>query len=377
MNGATLPPKWRSAALLAGVAPEAMSEMAAREDREQGRKLLEWFDAQQRDLPWRKSRDPYPVWVSEVMLQQTRVEAARPYFDRFLETFPSVEALAAASEESVLSLWSGLGYYQRARRLHAAARQIVANKGEFPTTTEGWLQLPGVGRYTAAAVASIVFGAQEPAIDGNVMRVVARLLVLEEDPKKNAGFQAIETKARDLLDSERPGDSNQAIMEIGATICRPRKPLCSTCPLEEGCLATATGEPERYPVAGRKAPVLRHHRRLAVVEDGDRLLLFRRPPDSKRLAGLWEFPWIEGCSEGDSDAAFANRYGGSWEVGPQKGRVTHSVTNRSFRIDVVQASLNADEAVAEGPEAGWFCRSALAAVPVTGLVGKVLGVLDA
>ena len=354
-----------------------MSQMAVRKDREQRRNLLAWFDARQRDLPWRKSREPYPVWVSEVMLQQTRVEAARPYFDRFLETFPSVEALAAASEESVLSLWSGLGYYQRARRLHAAARQIVANKGEFPTTTEGWRKLPGVGRYTAAAVASIVFGAREPAIDGNVMRVVARLLVLEEDPRKSAGFQAIETRARDLLDSERPGDSNQAIMELGATICRPRKPLCSTCPLEEGCLATATGEPERYPRVGRKAPILRHHRRLAVVENGNRLLLFRRPPESNRLAGLWEFPWIENCSEEDSGAAFESRYGGSWKVGPQKGRVTHSVTNRSFQIDVVQASLSAEDGVAEGPEAGWFRRSELATVPVTGLVAKVLEVLDA
>ncbi len=247
---AALPPEWRSAAILAGVRRNRCHKWRFGKTGSNVGICWQWFDARQRDLPWRKSREPYPVWVSEVMLQQTRVEAARPYFDRFLETFPSVEALAAASEESVLSLWSGLGYYQRARRLHAAARQIVANKGEFPTTTEGWRKLPGVGRYTAAAVASIVFGAREPAIDGNVMRVVARLLVLEEDPKNNAGFQAIETRARDLLDSERPGDSNQAIMELGATICRPRKPLCSTCPLEEGCLATATGEPERYPAGG-------------------------------------------------------------------------------------------------------------------------------
>jgi A/G-specific adenine glycosylase len=207
--------------------------MAKRQDLkrvEQRRRLLDWFDAQQRDLPWRRSSTAYPVWVSEIMLQQTRVETARPYFERFLDAFPSVEDLAAAKIEAVLSQWSGLGYYQRARRLHAAARQIVESGGIYPTTVEGWRQLPGVGPYTAAAIASIVLGIPEPAIDGNVMRVVARLLALETDPKKKSGSRAVASKARDLLDVRRPGDSNQAIMEIGAIAWQLRRVIQSAIP---------------------------------------------------------------------------------------------------------------------------------------------------
>lgn len=353
--------------------------MADREDRdrvEQRRNLLAWFDEQQRDLPWRGSRDPYLVWVSEIMLQQTRVETARPYFESFVRTYPSVGALASADVEAVLSNWSGLGYYQRARRLHAAARQIVAGGGEFPSSVEGWLRLPGVGHYTAAAIASIVFAVREPAIDGNVMRVVSRLLALQEDPKKRDGSRAIEVEARELLDTERPGDSNQAMMELGATICRPRQPRCSSCPLESDCLAAATGEPGRFPVTSRMAPVLRRRRQVAVVENAGRLLLFRRPLDSSRLAGLWELPWVDEGSELGLQEALSRRYGGCWELGSPRGRVRHSVTNRSFQIEVVEAKLSSDYEVAEGPEAGWFSRAELSGLPITGLVGKIVKLLD-
>lgn len=343
---------------------------------EQQRRLLVWFDGQQRDLPWRRTRDPYPVWVSEIMLQQTRVETARPYFERFIGSFPTVETLASAEVEAVLSIWSGLGYYQRARRLHAAARQVVEQGGEFPTTVDGWLRLPGVGRYSAAAIASIVLGVPEPAIDGNVIRVASRLLALKGDPKKRAGSRAIEARARELLDSDRPGDSNQAMMELGATICRPRRPLCSSCPLASDCLAAATGEPDQFPVARRRAAALRHRRRVAVVESAERILLFRRSGDSARLAGLWELPWIEVGSEESSEEALRRRYGGRWEVGSPRGRVRHSVTNRSFEIEVVDAKLISTNEVAEGPEAGWFSRAELVGVPVTGLVGKIVGLLD-
>ena len=353
-----------------------MADRESIERVEQRRGLLAWFDEQQRDLPWRESRDPYRVWVSEVMLQQTRVETARPYFEKFVEAFPSVEALASADQEAVLSQWSGLGYYERARRLHAAARQVVGEGGRFPTTHESWLQLPGVGRYTAAAIASIVLGAREPAIDGNVMRVVSRLLALEEDPKKKPGSRAIEAEARELLDSERPGDSNQALMELGATVCSPRRPRCSDCPLESSCLAAATGEPDRYPAGGRRAPTLHHRRRVAVVESRGRLLLFRRPADSARMAGLWELPWIDAPLEGGSEEAFRQRYGGRWQIGSSKGRVRHSVTNRSFRTEVVEAKLGPENEVAEGPEARWFARTELDGVPVTGLVGKIVKLLD-
>jgi A/G-specific adenine glycosylase len=310
------------------------------------------------------------------MLQQTRVETARPYFERFIRAFPSVEDLASAEVEAVLSQWSGLGYYQRARRLHAAARQIVEGGARFPSSVEGWVQLPGVGPYSAAAIASIVLGVREPAIDGNVMRVVGRLLALEEDPRKRPGYRAIQSEARHLLDLQRPGDSNQAIMEIGATICLPRRPRCSMCPLEQGCLAAAVGDPERYPVAGRRTPVSRHHRQVAVVESQGRVLLFRRPGDSSQMAGLWEFPWSDGRSREGLESALGRRYGGRWKVGSSKGRVKHSVTNRSFQIEVVGASLSTDSEVPEGPEAGWFSSSDLTGLPVTGLVGKVLRLLE-
>jgi len=236
--------------------------------------------------------------------------------------------------------------------------------------------LPGVGRYSAAAIASIVFAVREPAIDGNVMRVVSRLLALKEDPKKRDGSRAIEVEARELLDSERPGDSNQAMMELGATVCRPRQPRCSICPLESDCLAAASGEPEQFPLAGRAAPALRRRRQVAVVENAGLLLLFRRPRESPRLAGLWELPWVDEGSEESSEEALRRRYGGRWEVGSPRGRVRHSVTNRSFQIEVVEAKLSSDKEVAEGPEAGWFSRAELSGVPVTGLVGKIVKLLD-
>ena len=189
--------------------------------------LLAWFDANRRDLPWRLSADPYRVWVSEIMLQQTQVERVVSYFEAFVARFPDVAHLASSSVEEVLAAWSGLGYYRRARSLHAAARQIVA-LGGFPRDIEGWLALPGVGRYTAAAVTSICFGAKQPVLDGNVERVLSRVIGLGQDPKKAAGRRTLLRVAESLLDDERPGDSNQALMELGATVCRPRAPRCGS-----------------------------------------------------------------------------------------------------------------------------------------------------
>ena len=199
------------------------------------RALLGWYDERQRDLPWRRHSDPYAIWVSEIMLQQTRVETVLRYYDRFLGRFPNVASLASAEIEEVLALWSGLGYYRRARLMHAAAQKIVSEGGELPSTLEGLRALPGVGEYTAAAVGSIGFGLVEPTIDGNVKRVVGRLLALEVHPDKAA--KQIRARARELLDGDRPGDSNQALMEIGATICSPYRPNCQACPIEGGCLA--------------------------------------------------------------------------------------------------------------------------------------------
>src|SRR3954447_16114758 len=257
----------------------------------QAEALLTWFDQHRRDLPWRRTSDPYKIWLSEVMLQQTRVETVLPFYNRFLERFPTVEDLARAEVEEVLALWSGLGYYRRARQLHAAAREIAA-AGAFPSTLEGLLALPGIGAYTTAAVASIAFGVAAPVMDGNVERVLSRCLALDADPHASAGRRQLLAAAAELLDPLRPGDSNQALMELGATLCSPRNPKCLLCPLRSGCRAAAEGDPERYPVPKTKREPERHRLLVAVVEEASGVLLFRRPDDSTLLAGTWELPWM-------------------------------------------------------------------------------------
>src|SRR4051794_28541882 len=287
----------------------------------QAEALLTWFDQHRRDLPWRRTSDPYKIWLSEVMLQQTRVETVLPFYNRFLERFPTVEDLARAEVEDVLASWSGLGYYRRARQLHAAARRI-AEAGSFPATVEGLLALPGVGAYTAAAVASIAFGVAAPVMDGNVERVLSRCLALAEDPRASGPRQRLLAAAAGLLDPRRPGDSNQALMELGATLCSPRRPKCLLCPLHPECRASREGDPELYPLPKAKRAGERHRLLVAVVEDARGVLLFRRPEDSSLLAGTWELPWVtlerDGVAEAidDPGAALAGRYGGRWTLGP-------------------------------------------------------------
>ena len=308
------------------------------------------------------------------MLQQTRVETVIPYYRRFLERFPDVTALGRAPLDEVLSLWSGLGYYRRARQLHQAARMVEGTGGAFPTTAAELRKLPGIGPYTAAAVASIAFGEVIPVLDGNVERVLARRLALGEDPRKRSGRDKLLAGAEDLLDEERPGDSNQALMELGATVCTPRKPRCGSCPLAEGCRARQAGEVERYPIPKvRKAPK-RLRRRIALVLDGDKVLLFRRPEDSELLAGTWELPWVEadGRSPSDSERDLSRRYGGEWSLGPQAAKVRHSITFRNLQLEVHRARVGAGPVVAEGPEAGWFGAREILDLPISSQVSKVL-----
>jgi len=313
------------------------------------------------------------------MLQQTRVETVLPFYTRFLERFPTVEDLAAAGIEEVLAQWSGLGYYRRARQLHAAARQVAAAGEGFPRTLEGLLALPGVGAYTAAAVASIAFQVPAPVMDGNVERVLSRCLASEEDPKTSGPRRKLLAAAAELLDPVRPGDSNQALMELGATLCSPRRPKCLLCPLRPGCRASAEGDPERYPSARAKRETERHRLLVAVVEDGSGVLLFRRPDDSPLLAGTWELPWVnverDGVASGEApEAGLAGRYGGRWSVGPRLARVRHGITFRDIEVDVHRAELCWGGEVREG-EAGWFGERQRADLPLSSLVGKVLGAL--
>ncbi|HZD06080.1 MAG TPA: NUDIX domain-containing protein, partial [Longimicrobiales bacterium] len=268
--------------------------------------LLAFFDAHARDLPWRRTGDPYRIWVSEVMLQQTRVETVVPYYRRWMERFPDVDRLAEADLDDVLKAWEGLGYYRRARMLHQAARMIRERGGGLPDTAKGLRRLPGIGDYTAGAVASIAFGRPEPAVDGNVRRVLSRLFDLAEP-----GPAELRRRARTLLPPDRPGDLNQALMEVGATVCTVRAPGCDGCPIAPDCRARARGVQERRPLPRRRAPPARAEFGVAVPVREDReagtwsVALARRPVDGM-LGGLWELPGEE-IAGGEDPAAAARR----------------------------------------------------------------------
>jgi A/G-specific adenine glycosylase len=254
------------------------------------RALLAWYGRAARDLPWRRTRDPYAIWVSEVMLQQTRVETVRERYDAFLAAFPDVHRLAAASEQAVLKAWEGLGYYGRARNLRRAARAVAERHGgTLPKGARHLARLPGFGPYTAAAVASIAQGERAAVVDGNVQRVLARWTGERGDVTKAAARRRIAAVADALVPRTRPGDWNQALMELGATRCTPRRPRCPECPLARDCAARAAGDPERLPVRPRRAALPHHEVAAGLVWRGRRLLIARRPSDGL-LGGLWEFP---------------------------------------------------------------------------------------
>ena len=257
------------------------------------RALLDWFAEAQRLLPWREGYDPYQVWVSEMMLQQTQVETVKPYFVRWMARFPAVQALAAAPLEEVLKLWEGLGYYARARNLHRAAREIVARHGgEIPDDMAALRALPGIGPYSAGAIASIAFNRAVPLVDGNVARVLSRLFALREAPQSPAGKRRLWSLAESLVPAGGGRDFNQALMELGALLCRSQQPLCGLCPVRAQCLAYGEGNPENYPARKRRAerPIVRAS--LVIAERGAFVLLRQRPPRGL-WGGLWEFPWIE------------------------------------------------------------------------------------
>jgi A/G-specific adenine glycosylase len=269
------------------------------------KQLLAWFHQFQRDLPWRRTKDPYRIWISEIMLQQTRVAAVIPYYDRFLARFPDVRALAEAPQEEVLRLWSGLGYYSRARNLQKAAQQIVAlHAGEFPHEEESVLALPGIGRYTGAAILSIAFGAKHAVLDGNVARVLARLGAIRGDPRESRRWQSLQKTAGELLDPKSPGDWNQAVMELGAILCTPRAPQCLLCPVAKSCRAQQLGAPESFPEKQNKREAVQIVLAAAVLYTprGQTLLLPppRRKTENKPAADdvatlvsrMWHFPTV-------------------------------------------------------------------------------------
>lgn len=252
--------------------------------------LLAWYARHARNLPWRGNPDPYVIWVSEIMLQQTRVESAIPYFQRWLKRFPNITALARAPQQEVLAHWEGLGYYSRARNMHHAAQIIMVDwDGELPHDPQALGKLPGIGRYTAGAIASIAFGQDTPALDGNIRRVLARLFDVTEPASSPAGKRRLWELAAAHLPPGKAGDYNQALMDLGATVCTPRVPDCMHCPLAGMCLSYAAGIQEERPVRAARAPIPHYLVTAAVIQRDHQVLIVQRPEDGL-LGGLWEFP---------------------------------------------------------------------------------------
>ncbi len=310
--------------------PPARGVLAPREAARLRVALLSHYDANRRPLPWRERADPYRTWISEVMLQQTRVETVIPYYRRWLQRFPTVDAVANASRDDVLLAWQGLGYYRRASNLHRTAGMIREREdGGWPGTYRELRKLPGVGEYTAGAIASIAFGEPVPAVDGNARRILARLF--DEPTPTPAWTREV---AGSLLDRTRPGDFNQALMDLGATVCTPRRPACGACPLEAWCEARAAGTVEDRPRRSARRAVPEVLLASAVVVDGDRRVLVRRRPDEGLLGGLWSFP--AGSMEGGDDpvqVARAAAAGEGIELTSTQSRPLQSVRHRFTHLE--------------------------------------------
>jgi A/G-specific adenine glycosylase len=351
--------------------------MMAERDREIARALCAWFEKSARDLPWRRTRDPYAVWLSEIMLQQTRVDTVVPYFERFLGRYPDAASLAQAKVDDVLSMWSGLGYYRRARELHAAAREVVERYGgALPSEASELKKLPGIGAYTAGAISSIAFGRVEPLVDGNVARVLARVEGIDEDVRGTVGSRRLWATAARLVPREMPGRFNEALMELGATVCTPREPRCDACPLRFACVAAETGRQAELPVVTSRAKVPVVVMVAAVVRhEGE--VLFARRAEGGLFGGLWEPPMVEAPSLArgldalrgagiDTDAAALRKV----------GRVRHVLSHRE--LDVIVAGARARSrfqanALSTAPyeRAAWLDPEA-ADVGVSTLARKVL-----
>ena len=301
------------------------------------RALLAWFDAHRRPMPWRETRDAYPIWVSEVMLQQTTVAAVVPYFTRFLAAFPTVRHLADADEQRVLHLWQGLGYYRRARHLQAAAKRLVADHGDvLPDDPAVWAALPGVGRYILGAVMSQAFERKLPIVEANSLRVLARWFASPLDPRAGAGHKWVWAAAAAVLPTQRIGDFNQALMELGATVCTPAAPRCAECPVAKWCEANRLGLQAAIPPRP-KAKVLTAVAEVGVIlHDADAVCLFQRRPDAARWAGMWETPHGE-VAEGETLEQAATRMvleltGFACDLGEEVATVRHGVTRYAIRL---------------------------------------------
>jgi A/G-specific adenine glycosylase len=314
--------------------------------------LLRWYDSSKRDLPWRESNGFYQIWLSEIMLQQTRVEAVIPYYRRFLARFPTPAALADAPESDILAAWSGLGYYSRARNMQRAARQLAARG--LPATYEEVLSLPGAGPYTAAAIASIALDLPHAAVDGNVMRVISRLTDDPSEISSTAAKRRFATEANALLDRGRPGDFNQAMMELGATVCTPRSPDCAACPVVAFCAARAAGRERELPVKLKKPAARDIRLELVLLEKDESILLVKRSSSERRLADFWELPakyLIKGLRH------------------TKTAEFSHRIVNDCFQVTIWRS-----RSVPAAPQGNWFSLAELKKLPLTTVTRKALAI---
>ena len=343
-------------------------------------KFLAWYDRERRDLPWRHSDDPYAIWISETMLQQTRVETVIPYWERFLERFPDVDSLADASQEDVYAHWAGLGYYSRARNLHAAARAIVdEHGGELPRSADALRELPGIGRYTAGAVSSIAFDQPEAIVDGNVKRVLARLLGIRRDVMEKDVAARIWEEAAQLVQGERPGDLNQALMELGATVCTPRSPRCDACPIARGCDARKAGDAESLPIKVKKTKVKKVRGVAVWLTRKGRVLAVKREAGGL-LGGLWELPGGDLESRETPEAGARRLVEASVGLTPggleAAGRVAHTFTHRELTLHLLRGEAPAGRLRKQGlAEHRWVAPGAVHDLPSATVTRKALRVL--
>jgi len=338
--------------------------------------MLAWYAEMGRDLPWRGTRDPYAILVSEIMLQQTRVETVLGRYESFLERFPTLADLAAAPLDDVLAEWSGLGYYRRPRGLHALARAVIEDHGgEIPRTLDELLALPGLGPYTAAAVGSIAFDLPALSVDGNVGRILCRIAAIEDDPRRAPVRRQLEALVADAMRTHVPGELNQSIMELGARVCTPRAPRCHECPCASYCEAHALGIEELIPPTSKeKVHAVTEY--AAVVERDGRYLLFRGQRPSL-VADMWEFPILDSRLSGPSSKNGLRRHlehlGWDIELGAKLGEVRHGMTNRRIACRIYEGSLIDGNSTA--PESGWFTPEEAAELPLAASARKTLAEL--
>lgn len=310
--------------------------------------LIHWFKAEQRILPWRKDQDPYKVWVSEIMLQQTKVDTVIPYFNHFMEQFPTPQALADAEEQKVLKAWEGLGYYSRARNLHSAVKEVVEHyDGIVPNNEKELGALKGVGPYTRGAILSIAYDTPSPAVDGNVMRVLSRVLMIEEDIGKPAARKIFEAVIRELISKEDPSSFNQGLMELGALVCTPKSPSCLLCPVQEHCRAFEEGKEQELPIktSNKKQKTIPYVALLIRNEDGE--VLIQKRPDKGLLANLWEFPMIplQEVNREQVPEWIKAQYGIEIELRASLDHIKHTFSHIIWDMEVQEACTSSDACI--------------------------------